>query len=597
MTRSRPERIESWTSVLWRWVHRIAPPVAPPGPTALDAWRTRVLSAVCAAGLVLGLLPLGAAIVLWPTNAGVIVTADLLVYLLVLVMVRSPRVGYAGRVTTLVATFLTIGMVSVWMLGLRGAGATWLGVATVGTGMLLSGRAVVRVVAIIAAYCVLIGVGIAQGWLAWSVGVPDALRYWAISASSMVMMYLVMAVGISALLHGLQEESDARLEAESALRRSQRLDAMGTMAGGIAHDFNNLLAPILANLDLLHATPRPLDDPVVRDALGDMRTAAERARDLVRRLLVLRRGEAEARSAIDLVTTLNEVARILAAEAGDRVTIAVDARWVPAVHASETELHQIVMNLARNGVQAMPHGGALTLALTAVEAEGASHVEIVVRDTGLGMDEATRQRAFDPFFSARGDGNGTGLGLTTVHAIVATLGGTIACESSPGMGTTMRVRLPAAASTPASDGGAPRVDPALDHAQRERLRVLVVDDEPLVREGTARMLHALGHHPVAVSSVDEGLAWLATTPVPCDVIVTDHRMPERTGADLVRTVQLRAPQLATVVASGFIEEATAELADGGTSVVFLAKPFTSSELADALRRAREMSAASVTASR
>jgi signal transduction histidine kinase/ActR/RegA family two-component response regulator len=559
------------------------PPVPPRGETSLDLWRARVLNTMCAAGLVLGLLPLGAAVLLWPREAGPIIVGDIVLYAAVVALMRSPRVGYRGRALTLVLLCGSLGIVSTVLLGLRGAGSTWLGVAVVGAALLLSGQAALRLVAVLVLTFVAIGVGIATDQLPWAIGLPDALRFWVISASSMIVMYSLLAVGIDTLLRGLQQEADARLAAEDALRRAQRLDAMATLAAGIAHDFNNLLAPVLANLEMLEGADDRLDAPPVRDALHDMRTAAERARDLVRRLLILRQGEAESRSVLDVITTLQEVARLLRSEAGPGVRILVDARWVPAVSASPSELHQIVMNLAQNAVQAMPDGGTLTMTLASEEGAGRSRAMIAISDTGIGMDAETQRRAFDPFFTQRSTLGGTGLGLPTVRALVAGLRGEIALHSTPGVGTTVRVLLPVEAPY-TDDGSVPPSSPEATSPMFS-LRVLVVDDDVLVRDGTRRMLTRMGHVADTAASTDEALALLADAVHRYDVLITDYRMPERSGAELTRAARRDYPALPVVVASGFIDDAEADLAAEAGTLVFLAKPFPRRELAEAMATA------------
>jgi signal transduction histidine kinase/ActR/RegA family two-component response regulator len=573
-------------SRLRRWAERLAPPVSPPTSSTLDTWRARALSAMCAFAIVMGGVPLAVGVLLWPTARGPVIIADLIAFVVLIIVVQTRQAGYRVRATTVILLCAVTGTMSTVLIGLQGAGASWFGVSILLSGLLFDWRAALRMVGVLTAVLTLVGIGIALERVPWAAAMPHALRFWVISASSMLVLYSLLALGIDVLLVGLQAEAEARLSAEDALRRSRRLDAMGTMAAGIAHDFNNLLAPVLANLDLLENTNDRLDAPVVREALTDMRSAASRARNLVRRLLVLRAGEAEERSALDVVTVLQEVAAQVTADAGDSISIRVDARWVPPVAASSNELHQIVMNLARNAVQAMPLGGMLVLGVDAVEAASGPLVEITISDSGIGMDADTLARAFDPFFTRRVDRDGTGLGLPTVRTIVQSLNGDVLLDSAVGKGTTARVRLPAVYSaglgdlvrTPAQ-GSAPVLP--------SRLRVLVVDDDPLVRDGTRRMLTLMGHEAEVAGSAAEALQWLQAREGLCDLLVTDFRMPERSGADLVRATRRRFPAMPIVVASGYVDDALEELAAESPTLAFIAKPFPRRELADAIAVALE----------
>jgi signal transduction histidine kinase/CheY-like chemotaxis protein len=536
---------------------------------------------MCAFAIVLGGVPVLVGALLWPTSRQGLVVAQLLAFAALVAVVHAPRVGYRRRAATLILLSAVIGTVSTTLLGFQGAGATWLGVSILLAGLLFDWRAALRMVAVHASVMAAVGIGIAAERIPWAIGAPNALRYWMISATGTLVLYSLLALGIDVVLVGLQAEAEARLSAEDALRRTRRLDAMGTMAAGIAHDFNNLLAPVLANVELLENTDDRLDAPLVREALADMRSAARRARDLVRRLLALRQGEAETRSALDVITTLQEVASQLTREAGDAITIRVDARWVPPVSASSNELHQIVMNLARNAVYSMPSGGTLTLGVDNVEVLHVAYVEISVVDSGIGMDAETLARAFDPFFTRRVNREGTGLGLPTVRTIVQSLNGEVQLTSAVGQGTTARVRLPAVGGVVARDlrqtpepGSLPPLPP--------RLRVLVVDDDPLVRDGTRRMLALMGHDADVAHSTTSALDWLMQRNGACDLLVTDYRMPERTGADLVREVRHRYAGLPIIVASGYLDDAEQDLAKESPTIAFLAKPFPRRELVDAV---------------
>jgi signal transduction histidine kinase/CheY-like chemotaxis protein len=476
---------------------------------------------------------------------------------------------------------LAIGAPSLVQIGFRGAGVVWVAIAAIVAGMLLGVRWAMAVVAAIALLFVAVAVAIAGGVLPWAADSPHALRYWLVAGASTVFLTSLASIGLGTLLKGIQRESAARAEAEEALRQARQLEALGTLAGGIAHDFNNLLAPVLANVELL----APAVAPAQRHLLEDVRVSAERGRDLVRRLLAFSRGREDRRSPLDLVVTLNEVARLVRPRAPG-ITIQVTARPAPAVGATAAELHQIVMNLVVNAVQATEVGGEVLLSIGACEVEGRPHTELVVRDTGHGMDEAVEARAFDPFFTTRGETGGTGLGLSTVHSIATRLGGSVRIRSAPGRGTRVTVRLPAVSSTPAL-APAHRATPASgapvlpSPAPRPVARVLVVDDEPLVLDATCRMLRALGFTVVPQPGPHEAEAWIDAGGR-CDLLLTDYRMPACSGAELARRLRARDAGLPVIVASGFIDDARDALELLGEEVRLLPKPFTRGDLREAL---------------
>lgn len=367
-------------------------------------------------------------------------------------------------------------------------------------------------------------------------------------------------------------------EAELAAAREevaqfQKIETLGQLTGGVAHDFNNLLTPIIGGLDLLarRSSLAERDRRLIDGALQ----SAERARLLVQRLLSFaRRQQLEAR-AVDPQALLHGLRDLIERSIGPRIRVEIAvAADTPPVLVDANQLELAVLNLALNARDAMPEGGTLTLSarpstaqMEAGLAPGA-YVIFSVADTGTGMDVETQRRAIEPFFSTKGVGQGTGLGLSMAHGLAAQSGGKLGIESEVGQGTTISLWLPATEPVAAVAEAPPRI------ADATRRHVLVVDDEPLVRATITDMLEEQGHRVDAVPSGAAALAWVAKGPAP-DLVLTDYLMPEMTGAALARHLRDAHPDLPVVIVTGF-----ARLDDPAlTGLRTLAKPFSPNDLA------------------
>jgi CheY-like chemotaxis protein/two-component sensor histidine kinase len=356
------------------------------------------------------------------------------------------------------------------------------------------------------------------------------------------------------------------------------MDAIGQLTGGVAHDFNNLLMPIIGSLDMLQ-----------RKGLGDTRTqrmidgalqSAERAKTLVQRLLSFARRQPLQARPVDIGALVLGMEDLLASTVGRRVRMAFDlAPDLPAAFADANQLEMALLNLAVNSRDAMPDGGRLTITTRTenlpaghgVDLVAGAYLRLCVHDDGTGMDEATRRQAAEPFFSTKGVGRGTGLGLSMVHGLAAQLGGALDIESEPGGGTTIKIWLPIADQAAANP--APRTDPVLGPRSGT---VLLVDDEDLVRASTADMLTDLGYRGVEARSADDALRKIDEE-FHVDLLITDHLMPGMTGADLARAVARKRPELPVLLISGYAE------AEGvGLDLTCMTKPFRQSELANVL---------------
>jgi signal transduction histidine kinase/CheY-like chemotaxis protein len=391
-----------------------------------------------------------------------------------------------------------------------------------------------------------------------------------------------------------QKQKEAEREKlEAQLRRSQRIESLGTMIGGIAHDFNNLLTAIVGYADLLRIDGE--DPEQRRDAVDAILTASLRARDLVREILTFSRQNAPQRIPVRVGMLVTETMRLLRASVSNN--IAIDCRGDDLdehVYGDPTELHQLLMNLCVNGTQAMADGGTLAfetavvvvddpaaIPLAAGSLTPGQYVRFTVADTGSGMTDEVMQRMFEPFYTTKELRHGTGLGLSVVHGIVLDHQAALAAISSPGKGSRFEAYLPIW-DEPID---ALATQPAPDAAQGER--VLVVDDEPYLVELVGHILRDLGYESVGVDTPGEALVRLAAEPAGFWAVLTDLTMPHMTGLVLARYVREMAPRVPVVLATGNLGGlAPEELADT-MIVTILRKPYTVADVEHALDIVRE----------
>lgn len=377
-----------------------------------------------------------------------------------------------------------------------------------------------------------------------------------------------------------KQSEDERSRLREELRQSQKLEAMGQLIGGIAHDFNNLLSPIMASLDM--ARRRELGGERERQSFAAALQSAERARTLVQRLLTFARQQPLQANAVDIGGLINGMAELISSTTGPRIGVVLDVEaGLPPARADLNQLEMAVLNLAVNARDAMPAGGVLNISVAREEAAPqylanlgpGPFIRLSVSDTGSGMDEATLARAIEPFFSTKEVGKGTGLGLSMVHGLATQLGGGLDMTSRPGIGTTIDLWLQVSAE--AVEPVATRDTAAPD--AKSRGVALLVDDEVLVRMGTAIMLEDLGYQVVEVGSAEEALR-LMDGGLQVDVVVTDHLMKGMTGAELAQRInERRSPPTPVLIVSGFTDAKSLP-----PELARLGKPFVLSDLATSL---------------
>lgn len=385
-----------------------------------------------------------------------------------------------------------------------------------------------------------------------------------------------------------------RLAFESHLRQVQKLEAIGTLAGGIAHDFNNILGAILGNAQLGLMDVRP--EHPAHMSLEDIRIAALRAKDLVQQILIFSRLQAqpELREPVDARVVFAEALRLLKATipAGIAVAGAIGGGSYPVL-ADPTQLHQILLNLGTNAWHAVePTGGQILVSLEAVTLaddglrvpglEAGPHLCLRVSDTGVGMDEPTQKRIFEPFYTTKEPGKGTGLGLSVVHGIVVQLRGAIRVQSEPGQGATFEVFLPLAQPDPARRPGQqmPVIVPAPAHG----LRVLMLDDNEPLLAVTCKVLERLGYAVTGETMPLRALERFQADPSVWDLVITDQNMPGTSGVNLAGEFLRLRPELPVILITGKLSPELSQLARAAGIREVLQKPAELPELTAAIER-------------
>lgn len=368
-----------------------------------------------------------------------------------------------------------------------------------------------------------------------------------------------------------------RRQADAQLAQAQKMDAIGQLTGGVAHDFNNLLTPIVGSLDLLRRRHEG-DERTQRFVSGAMR-AAERAATLTHRLLSFARRQALQPKAVDVGALIEGIAELIRRSLGPTIRVVLDfADNLPPARVDPNQLELALLNLAINSRDAMPAGGEVKLSVTSrtvpkqntMGLAAGGYIVITAADTGTGMDKETLTRATEPFFSTKELGKGTGLGLSMVHGLAAQSGGTLLLFSEMGQGTRVELWLPA--TDEASDYlTVPHVEPVV---ARHAARILLVDDEEIVRHATAEMLRDIGYLVEEAASAAQALATLQSGER-TEVLVTDYLMPGMTGAALIAELRAAGHAIPVLLITGY----TPAGGDVPADVPRLSKPFRQVDLA------------------
>jgi signal transduction histidine kinase/ActR/RegA family two-component response regulator len=401
------------------------------------------------------------------------------------------------------------------------------------------------------------------------------------------LVQLQIAMDITELTR-IQKE---KLNLEIQLRQAQKMEAIGTLAGGIAHDFNNILAAIIGYTEISMEVGR--SNTQIVEYLREVMTAAHRAKDLTAQILTFsRQAEVEPRP-MRLGHVVREAVKLIRASLPSTITIEETIKSKTPIIADPTQMHQVVMNLATNAAHAMEdEGGRLTIELDDVDLRAGGRpidglaacdqaVELIVRDTGKGMPASVCDRIFDPYFTTKAKGKGTGMGLAVVHGIITSFGGEIQVESQPGQGSAFHILLPVAEALRLDA----RHDPSAEEAAPGAESILLVDDEPQIVSLLEIMLASLGYRVLAFTDSLKALAAFEANPWEFQLVLTDMTMPGITGQELARRVLQIRPGLPVVLTTGYSEQINEDKAHRMGISKFLFKPVLRNDLARVLREA------------
>ncbi len=357
---------------------------------------------------------------------------------------------------------------------------------------------------------------------------------------------------------------------EEEIQHAQKLESLGSLASGIAHDVNNILAAIQAVTETLresHAEVPGLDGP-----LETIERAADRGRDTVQRLTNFARKGLNHPEVLDLNNLIQEEMNLLRRTTLNKVNVSLDlANNLPSFMGERGNLASMFMNICLNSVDAMPHGGTLTIRSRALPDD---NLELVIADTGVGMPPEIASRATEPFFTTKGIGHGTGMGLAMATATVRAHGGSLSLVSEVGSGTTVTIRLPGGfAPTPSKASAKPATN---DIYQPKR--ILFVDDDELIRASLPALLERFGHHVIQASGGKEAMRILESG-ITVDILILYLNMPEMNGAEVFQAVRRTWRELPIVLATGHLDDETAELIKPDHAATAICKPFKAAALA------------------
>lgn len=416
----------------------------------------------------------------------------------------------------------------------------------------------------------------------------DGTQFWANVVIDPIRDETGTLIGFAKITRDITERRDTQKAldaAREALAHSQKMDAIGQLSGGIAHDFNNLLMVILSSLEL--ASRRLPDDERVTTLISNATQAAQRGAALTQRMLAFARRQDLDLKPVDVPDLVRGMTDLLQSSLGPSVAIETHFPLKLAhVHADANQLEMALLNLAVNARDAMPRGGGIVIgareevvtARSAGKLKAGRYVCLSVKDGGEGMDKATLTRAMEPFFTTKGVGRGTGLGLSMVHGMTEQSGGRFVLKSRKGEGTTAEIWLPAAKAV---KGAGEAESVVTDDVPNERsLVVLAVDDDGLVLMNTTVMLQDMGHTVFEATSGSQALDILRRERT-IDLVITDHAMPKMTGVQLAAAIKAERPGLPIILATGY-----AELPPGADDKLpKLGKPFRQQELMQAVAAA------------
>jgi PAS domain S-box-containing protein len=394
--------------------------------------------------------------------------------------------------------------------------------------------------------------------------------------------------GEIAYLEGTNSDITERKVLSARLHQAQKLEAIGTLAGGIAHDFNNILQPMMGFTEMALTKLSPSSP--MRDDLEQVINACLRARELVRQILTISRSTQEQpRTPSDISSIIKEALKLLRSSLPTSIEIKQNIRNGVAL-ADPTQIHQVLMNLCTNAAHAMDGEGILEVSLSPVELresdladqqmvdlKAGPHLKLSVSDTGAGMDKETLERIFDPYFTTKEVGKGSGLGLAVVHGIVKRHDGAITVRSEPGQGTTFRVYVPRMEAADESPVETAVVSPTGTE------RILLLDDEQAVVEMGTGILGRFGYKVTAETDSLRALEVFSARPDEFDLVITDYTMPNLTGMEFAKKVRRIRPSMPIILCTGFSEKITPDCVKE-LGIELLMKPYGLRQISEVVRR-------------
>ena len=399
-------------------------------------------------------------------------------------------------------------------------------------------------------------------------------------------MLCIGASGSAVNYFAVKKEVVVKQKLETRLVQAQKMEAIGTLAGGIAHDFNNILAAIMGYAQL--ASMKLASDCKAHGDLQEVLKASDRAKELVKQILTFARQSEQKKKPVQISLVAKEVLKLLRASFPTTIEMRQSIDSHASAMADPTQIHQILMNLCTNAKLAMPDGGQLGVSLVEVQLDEefasrhtgvhpGAHLQLTVSDTGVGMSREVVQRIFDPFYTTRQSGDGTGMGLSVVHGIVKDSGGLITVYSEPGIGSTFNVFLPTV-KTPGAT-----TEEATTSLPTGTERLLVVDDEEVLADMAKSMLQHLGYAVTVMTDSREALEAFRRDPDAFDLVISDVTMPRMTGDVLVRRMMDVQEGIPIILCSGYSERMDAAAAEAIGVEGFLMKPMLMTTLAHMVR--------------
>ena len=387
----------------------------------------------------------------------------------------------------------------------------------------------------------------------------------------------------------VEERTKALADSEKQLQQMMKLQAIGTLAGGIAHDFNNILFPIVGYTELtMDDIPK---DSQARQNLEEILKATNRAKELVQQILTFSRQDCQERKPLQVQYLIKEALKLLRATIPSSIEIECDIdNTCGPIRGNPTQIHQVIMNLCTNAYHAMQEsGGKLEVSLKEIHISYeqsldrvgmkiGKHIELMVKDSGQGMEPQVMERIFEPYYTTKEQGKGTGLGLSVIHGIIKNHGGDIAVSSQPGKGATFKVYLPIIDDIEEEI----QIDEPLI-AVNGKERILLIDDEEQIIDIEQKILERLGYKVTPKTDSEEALEEFAAQPDRFDLVITDMTMPKMTGDQLARRMMAIKPQIPVILCTGFNETISEEKALAMGIDKFVMKPIVKDELASTIR--------------